>query len=301
MMVALSFNEVLRKYRHQRGLLARARKRNIFDDIEDDDDVVERARERPGDAGADITDDNGDGDSTIEAAARWLVRSRKTPDMDAARAWLNTMRGATFLARSGKHFGKRQRAAMRKTEPATPITSQQLVEAAKACAVEKYGGPPDVAFVKLLESDDGDGASLRRVNAKLRHRELYGASASAPTPAFDALKREAEALRKADPKLTKEQSFAKAYDSNPQLREAERAERYRKINAPLMFEVSTTPLSIGSLDADKALEQINTLARRLNAEAPYLSFQQCWSRIYSDNPELARAEREQRRSQLGVG
>jgi hypothetical protein len=141
---------------------------------------------------------------------------------------------------------------------------------------------------------------FRRAHAKLRHRELYGKSASAPTPAYNAITAKAEALRKADGKLTKEQAFAKAYQDHPDLAQRERAERYKAIGAPLRFEVSTTPLSIGSLDADKALEQINELARRLNREAPYMSFQQAWAKVYADNPELARAEREQRRRQLGA-
>jgi hypothetical protein len=290
----MSFNQIMKRERERSFYRRAARTQDMDDDLINEPDP----RSRPGDPGGDdhIPEDIGDGDTVMERAARWLVRSGKTADIVDARAWLNTMRGATFLSRFGEHFGKRQRVAKVKA------TSTELVDAAKVHAVAKHPtDAPDVAFTKMIaDPTDADGAAFRRVNAKLRHRELYGKSASAPTPAYDALTAKAEALRKADPKLSKEQAFAKAYDGNPELREAERAERYKAIGAPLMFEVSTTPLSIGSLDADKALEQINELARKLNREAPWMSFQQAWAKVYSDNPELARAEREQRRRELGA-
>jgi hypothetical protein len=299
----MSFNDLMKRDR------ARERTRNFYRRAartqEIDDNFIDKPdpRERPGDPGGDarIPKDNGDA-SVIERMARALVRSGRFEDDGAALDWLcNSQRGQFYVQRMSSHFTtKRQRAVPKPPAAPVNVSSAQLVEAAKACAVEKFGGAADVAFAKLAALPDDEGEMFRRAHAKLRHRELYGKSASAPTPAYNAITAKAEALRKSDPKLTKEQAFAKAYDGNPELREAERAERYKAIGAPLMFEVSTTPLSIGSLDADKALEQINELARRLNREAPWLTFQQCWAKIYSDNPELARAEREQRRRELGA-
>jgi hypothetical protein len=232
-MTAMSFNELMRK-RDPRNFY-RLHKQDDAWIVDDPPDP----RERPGDpgaAGADI-EGNGDHHSVIECAARWLVRSNKKPGIDAAREWLNGKHGQSFLQRNAAHFGKRQRpAALRKMtpKPAAPvnITSADLVGAAKLHALAKHPkDAPDLAFTKMIaDSTDEDGAAFRRVNAKLRRAELYPGSAS-PTPAYDALVAKAEALRNADPKLTKEQSFAKAYDGNPELREAERAERRRALGA----------------------------------------------------------------------
>jgi hypothetical protein len=219
-MTAMSFNELMRK-RDPRNFYRMHKQ----DDAWVVDDPLD-PRQRPGDP---IENTSGDENTVAARALRWLLRAGKFANEADALDWLiNHPRGHAFLQRNAAHFGKRQRPAP-KPAAAVTITSEQLVEAAKVHAVEKYGGPPDVAFVKLLQSDDGDGTSFRRVNAKLRHRELYGASASGPRPAFDAVTAKAVELRKADPKLSQAQAFAKAYADNPELRERERSERRRAL------------------------------------------------------------------------
>jgi hypothetical protein len=185
-----------------------------------------------------------------------------------------------------------------------------LVEAAKLHALEKYGGGPadgDVAFVKLLQSDDGDAASFRRLNVKIRHRELYGASASAPRPAFDAITAKAVELRKAEPKLSQAQAFAKVWNDDPGLRERERAEHRRRIGHKrlgdkLPFEVTLEPRETNTWSVDDAMKALNELAAEQRRRAPWMSSERAFSAIYNDagNAEAVARYKEARARALGV-
>jgi hypothetical protein len=235
-MVAQSFNQIMKSERTRDFYRRAARTQDIDDNLIDEPDP----RERPGDPGGDDRIGDDDPSSRAERVARALTRAGKFADEGTALNWLlDTQRGQFYLQRMSRHFDKRciaKPVTMRKTEPKSAAlvntTSQDFVAAAKVHAVAKHPNvAPDIAFTKMItDPADEDGAAFRRVNARLRRGELYPGSTS-PTPAYDALTAKAEALRKADPKLTKEQSFAKAYDGNPELREAERAERRRALGA----------------------------------------------------------------------
>ena len=98
-----------------------------------------------------------------------------------------------------------------------------------------------------------------------------------------ALEGAAEALRKANPELTKEQAFAKAY-TDPANREAMKAEREASRARLSGFNIARTEPEIVDPDDDAEIKRLVDEERRSN---PYLTNEQLFSRVYS-SPEMVR-------------
>jgi hypothetical protein len=91
--------------------------------------------------------------------------------------------------------------------------------------VDAYAKSKGTTFVKMFCAMDDDGLAIRKATQVLKG---FGTgptrAAVAGGTAYDALLVKADELRRREPGLTKEQSFAKAYQQNPELAARERSE-----------------------------------------------------------------------------
>lgn len=103
----------------------------------------------------------------------------------------------------------------------------------------------------------------------------------------------AKELRKKDPSLTPEQAYAKVYESNIEIRKADR------YGATLNFQKFTPSIArtesiveYGNSN-DTGLAALEKLAADLRQRNPYLTIEQAFAKVYADpaNRELAAAER----------
>jgi hypothetical protein len=117
--------------------------------------------------------------------------------------------------------------------------------------------------------------------------------------AIDALQAKAEELRKAQPHLSKEQSFAKAFESNPDLARRERRASMVRLGAAYPIRADDRTAQVGGQGAldttgesdGGALAELVRLAEELRAKNPGMSTAQAFARIYETHAQLAKAER----------
>jgi hypothetical protein len=205
--------------------------------------------------------------SSVSHLADLAVEAGIVPDRAAAlRYLLRTKSGAAVLQRLGPHLRKR-------VEPAREEKPMPTAKERSDAAVKRALG----------HISEHQYTSIVTEYAKQKYPDLPAATAFAKV--FEAKDDEGAAIRAARQQI-KQRQYA--------------TECRKRLGDKLPFQVSTDPLSTDTLDADTALEQINELARRLNREAPYMSFQQAWAKVYGDNPELAQRERSERRRALGA-
>ena len=131
----------------------------------------------------------------------------------------------------------------------------------------------------LMKSESGDGMSKVEIGQKM----------------MDALDVAALEIRKREPNLTPEQAFSKAY-SDPANRSIVKAERWANGFRDLPVE-QEEPIEISKAEA---MSQLNAKAAELRESHPELSEAQAFSKVFTANPALARAERIASRRLLGV-
>ena len=112
----------------------------------------------------------------------------------------------------------------------------------------------------------------------------------------------AEEFRKADQTLTIEQAYSKAYESNLEIRKADRA------GAVLNFQkysgvARTEPIVEYGNSNNTGLAALEKLAAEFRRDNPFLTAEQAFARVYEDpaNFELATAERAASRERLYAG
>lgn len=110
--------------------------------------------------------------------------------------------------------------------------------------------------------------------------------------AMFAIECAADVLRKANPSLTPEQAFAKAYQA-PENRAAARAERQASRARLSGFNIARLQPEIIDPDDDAEIKRLINEERRKH---PFLSNEQLFSRVYS-SPEVTRARTAMRRAQ----
>lgn len=110
----------------------------------------------------------------------------------------------------------------------------------------------------------------------------------------------AKELRKSHPELTVEQAYSKVYESNLDIRKADRAGSVLKFTKQYPPVARTTPAVAHGDSNDTDLADLQELAAELQRTNPYLTVEQAFARVYSDpaNAELAKRERRISREQL---
>ena len=111
------------------------------------------------------------------------------------------------------------------------ITEHELTKLISDNVERRPGETREQAFCRAFEAPDAEGLAMRKAVAVLRHhpvaeaapRSVAGGTVSGD--AYGKLLAKAEEARRADPSLTREQSFAKIYadPANVELARAERA------------------------------------------------------------------------------
>jgi hypothetical protein len=173
-----------------------------------------------------------------------------------------------------------------------------------------------VARVRLdLFEEDLEDEICNSVSASkgITNMQKNISAADVNAAAMLALTQKAEAIHRANPHLTKEQSFSKAFEQNPALARAERDSRghYESDQGRLLDGLmavakatvmkgadfnklgyaGTKPRTLNNVDAYGQLKALADEERRAN---PFLSEAQAFAQVYSRNPGgLATAERAQ--------
>ena len=100
------------------------------------------------------------------------------------------------------------------------ISEHDLVKVVADTVTRLPGETREQAFVRAFSADDEEGLAMRKaVQVLKRHPRAEGTVSGS---AYDAIVAKATELRKREPSLTREQSFAKAYQENPDLAREER-------------------------------------------------------------------------------
>jgi hypothetical protein len=219
---------------------------DLEDDEEEDDDEARHREE--------------DDDAAVEAASKHFVdvladllvtaNEGKITKPEALRHLMHTARGAALVRRL--HHQKR---LQEKEQTMTTTRAQDLQRLAKdfgpvklakhliengpfglsehefTAMVESYAKANGTTFVKLFEAPDSDGLAIRKATQLLKRHPVAEAAprAAAGTvfgSAYDELVAKAEALRKREPSLTREQAFCRVFEApeNVAIVKRERAE-----------------------------------------------------------------------------
>lgn len=141
------------------------------------------------------------------------------------------------------------------------------------------------AFAKIYA--DPDYAALANAERRMNRPDATVGAAdtfakvAAGAQAVKTIEMKAAELRKRDPKLTKEQAFAKVYE-DPANRELVRDERqangFRDVDKAWPPVASNAPV-VGATDGYAELQR---LAREFREKFPFLTPEQCFARIYED-------------------
>jgi hypothetical protein len=185
-------------------------------------------------------------------------------------------------------------------------------------AIPRPGENVDQVIAKIDAShfDEEDGIDIRKSASSpkgVTDMQKNISAADVNAAAMLALTQKAEAIHRAEPHLTKEQSFSKAFEQNPALARAERDSRghYESDQGRLLDGLmavakatvmkgadfnklgyaGTKPRTLNNVDAYGQLKALADEERRAN---PFLSEAQAFAQVYSRNPGgLATAERAQ--------
>jgi hypothetical protein len=219
-----------------------------------------------GDANGDISQPPGPVvNSTVSHLADLAVEAGIMPDRTAAlRYLLRTKNGTAVLQRLGPHLRTLKRSEPAREDMPKPTAKQRSDAAAKR------------ALGRISEHEFSS-----YVMEHARKKYPADAPAVAFTKVYEERSDEGAAIRAARQQI-KQRQFA------------------TECHKRLPFEVNTEPRESDS--ADGALGQLRAMATEQRKLAPYMSTAEAFRRVYEnpDNAELVRAEREQRRRQLGV-
>ena len=177
----------------------------------------------------------------VSTIADLLVEGGAAPHRKAAlHHLLFHPRGAELVRRLSKKQKETQAMTYNRSEELTSIIKQYgpvalakylvengpsgLSEHEFTAMVETWAKANGITFVKLYTAMDDTGLAIRRATQVLKGFSTAGPvrEAVASGSAYDQLMVKANELQKREPHLSREQSFAKAYQQNPELARTER-------------------------------------------------------------------------------
>jgi hypothetical protein len=157
----------------------------------------------------------------------------------------------------------------------------------RAQAERRSGESPEQAYSRFL-TETGDGRTLYQAFKRAPQGPQAETAAPAakntpePTPSYRRLMAKAEALREAEPTLTREQAFTKVYTDprNGEVAMAERAEHRAASSASIT--------TVAKADHASAGDRLARCAAALARQHPDLTHAEAFQHAKERNPDLAR-------------